>query len=208
MMGNDREVGSQSQVVGGFGDIGGAVRYEAASIGEYQGLPSLAVTIGGLAPTGRRPEQALPPLFAGTTGRGSWGVSLGLESEYAFLPWFVQFNAAASYFFPFQRPDIVAREQYGPLLQAGLSGGREIVPDAFVLALALFGEWESSTRMDGLVTPGSQAFSLSAAGSASWRLDGHWTLTGVLNNTMWPSGLGTNRDARIGFTLGGRYGFF
>jgi hypothetical protein len=205
---NDRIVGDQSQFAGGIGDMGAALRYEVLAIGEYEGLPSFGVTVGGLAPSGTRVEQTLPPLMAGTTGRGSWAVSLALEAEYAWLPWFLRAEVAATYYFPFSRQDGGLTQQWGPLLQAGVSSGREVVADKLVLALGLLGEWETAYKLEGVTLPSSSAFSISAALSSSWRVSPHWTLNAILTNSVWPDGLGTNRDARIGLSLGVRYGYF
>lgn len=204
----DRESGPLSQVAGGLGDLGAAVRVELVSIGQYQGLPSLAVTGGVVAPTGQRVEEVAPPLFAGTTGRGAWAVSLALESEYATLPWFVRLDLGTTLSFPFRRADTGATQQYGPSVQVALSGGRELVPEIVVAALALSAEWEWPITIDGRTVPDSEARSLTAALSLSWTFDPHWTLVGVLANTAWPVDAGMNRDARTGFTLGIRHGHF
>lgn len=205
---NDRWSGSVHQVAGGLGDIGAAVRFEFLSIGALRGFPSFAATVGGIAPTGRRVEQTSPPLFAGTTGRGAWGGSLAIESEYAFFPWFVRLDASGSEFLTFRRPDTGQRQQYGPLVRVGLSTGREVVPGKLVAALAALGEWEGRVRQDGSTVPESQSHLYSLAASLSWRFDPHWTLVGTVANSVWPQGFGMNQDARVGFTLGGRYGHF
>lgn len=205
---NDRRSGAQSQISGGLGDAGAAVRWELLEIGEYQGLPSFAVTAGALAPTGRRVEETSPPLFAGATGRGAWGGSLAVETEYAFLPWFVRLDAGATGYLPFRRADTGARQRYGPLLQAALSTGRELLPDVLVAAVALTGEWEAPITMDGVTVPRSRAYSYALAASLAWRVEPRWTITGTVNNTVWPDGAGMNRDARLGFTLGVRHGHF
>jgi hypothetical protein len=205
---NDRWSGSVHQVAGGLGDIGAAVRFELLSIGALRGFPSFAATVGGIAPTGRRVERTSPPLFAGTTGRGAWGGSLAIESEYAFFPWFVRLDASGSGFLAFRRSDTGQRQQYGPLVRVGLSTGREVVPSKLVAALAASGEWEGRLRLDGATIPGSDSYLFSLAASLSWRFDPHWTLVGTVANSVWPQGLGMNQDARVGFTLGGRYGHF
>jgi hypothetical protein len=205
---NDREIGADSQVAGGLGDAGGGARFELVSLGEYQGLPSLGVTVSGLAPTGRRVELALGPLGAGTTGRGAWGGSVALESEVAWLPWFLRVDAGVSVFAPFRRSDSGATQAYGPLLQAAVSAGRELVPDRLVLAMSAQLEWEAALKLDGVVVPTSSAFLPSLAVSLSWRAEPHWTLVTSLAGSVWPSGLAQNRDARVGLTLGVRYGYF
>jgi len=205
---NDREVGPASQVAAGLGDVGAGVRVEALSIGQYAELPSLAFTLGALAPTGRRPEQALPPLGAGTTGRGAWGVSLALETEWTHLPWYVRLDAGVTASMPFRRPDTGLEQLYGPLVQAALSGGRELVPDRLVGALALQAEYEAPLRTAGVLVPDSRAWAVGLTGSLSWRVEPHWTLVTSLTSSVWPTGVGMNRDARLGLTVGVRYGYF
>jgi len=185
-----------------------ALRVEIISIGQFSGIPALALTAGMLAPSGRRVEQTGLPLFAGATGRGAWAGSLALEAEYAFLPWFVRLQAGVTLSAPFRRQDTAQSQQYGPAVQATLSTGRELVPDVLVLALAFGGEWENSIRLDGATVPRSKAYSLPLALSLAWRVRPHWTLTGSLVSTLWPNGGGMNRDGRIGLTLGARYGHF
>lgn len=205
---NDRRVGDQGQLAGGLGDLGAAVRGELVSLGQYDGLPSFAVTLGALAPTGRRPEQTSPPLFAGTTGRGAWGLSVAVESEYAFLPWFVRVDAGATWLLPFVRPDTGARQRYGAQLAAALSGGRELLADRLITALSLSAEWEGALELDGVEQPASRARSLTLAASLSWVVDPHWTLVGGVTNGLWPGGAGQNRDARLGLTFGVRHAWF
>jgi outer membrane putative beta-barrel porin/alpha-amylase len=205
---NDRASSGETQVAGGIGDVGAAARVEVLKIGEYVGLPSFAFTAGALAPTGKRIEETSPPLFAGATGRGAWGGTLAIESEYAFLPWFVRADAGLTAFLPFTRSDTGQEQQYGPILQASFSTGRELVPDVLVAALAVTGEWQSALKLDGATVPDSEARSLSLAASLAWRFDPRWTVNASVNNTVWPDGAGENRDARLGFTLGVRRGHF
>jgi hypothetical protein len=205
---NDRRVGGQGQLAGGLGDVGAALRTEVVALGQYAGLPSLAFTVGALAPTGRRPEDTSLPLFAGATGRGTWGASLAVESEYAFLPWFVRADAGFTWLAPFTRSDGGVRQQYAPQLAAALSAGREVLPERLVLALALSGEWEGALQLDGGDVPASSARSLTLAASAAYALDPRWTVVGVVSNGLWPAGAAANRDARLGFTLGIRHGHF
>ena len=205
---NDRASDGRSQVAGGLGDAGTALRVEILSIGELLWVPAVALTVGVVAPTGRRVEQTRPPLFAGTTGRGAWGGFLALEAEYALLPWFVRVEGAATGFLPFTRSDTGQRERYGVQVQAAFSGGVEVMPDVLVAALALGTEWEDAFRLDGETVPGSSARALSLSASLSWRMEPHWTLVGNVVNTVWTDGVGANRDGRVGVVVGVRYGYF
>jgi hypothetical protein len=205
---NDRWSAGTHQIAGGLGDAGLALRGQVLRIGEFHRLPSLAATLSGFAPTGRRVEETSPPLFAGTTGLGAWGGSLAIESEYAPSPWFVRLEAGITGFLAFRRSDTKQRQSYGRLLRATISSGREIVPGALVVAAALTGEHQSAISIDGQAIPDSQAHIFSVAASLAWRCDPHWTLVGSVLNTVWPNGLGKNRDGRIDFTMGVRYGHF
>lgn len=205
---NDRASGGLSQVAGGLGDVGAAVRLEAISLGEYERLPSLGFTLGVLTPTGRRAEQTAPPLGAGVTGRGAWGGSVALESEYTWLPWYLRLDAGLTVFAPFRRADTNASQWYGPVVQAALSGGREVVPDKLVLALSAQVEWEGPLSLDGEVIEASRGFLPSLVTSLSWRIAPHWTLVTSVSGSVWPTGFAQNRDARVGLAIGGRYGHF
>jgi hypothetical protein len=205
---NDRRSGDERQTAGGLGDVGAGARVEALAIGAYAGLPSLAFTVGAIAPTGRRVEDTEPPLFAGATGRGAWAGSLALESEYAVLPWFVRLDAGVTEHLAFQRSGTDERVRYGRLSTVGLSAGREVLAGALVLALGATGEWEAPHSLGGVRVAGSGARAYALAASLSWRADPHWTLVGNVTNTIWPDGGGRNRDARLGFTLGVRRGQF
>jgi hypothetical protein len=205
---NDRASDGTRQLAWGFGDVGGAVRFELLSIGEYLGLPSFAITTGLVAPTGRRVEQTRPPLFAGTTGRGAWGASVAVEAEYAYLPWFVRFDAGAQRFLAFERADTGQSQQYGLLWSAGLSGGLEVVPDRLVAAVSARRESEGALRLDDRAVPSSSAQLWSLGASLAWRVEPHWTATLAVTSSLWPDGWNVNRDARLGGTLGLRYGYF
>jgi hypothetical protein len=205
---NDRWSNDQHQIAGNIGDVGGAVRVELVPIGAFRNLPSLAMTLGGAFPTGKRVEQTSPPLFAGATGLGAYSGSIGLEAEYAFLPWFVRLEFGLTAYLPFRRSDTGQREQYGPLVQSTLSAGRQAFTDRIVIAFALHGEWQDRIEFDGTDVPNSRARALSTAVSLSWRANPHWTLLATGSNAVWPSGVGMNRDARVGLDVGVRYGHF
>lgn len=208
LLANDRAAGARRQLAGGPGDAGIGLRVEVLSPGEYVGLPAVAFTVSGVAPTGRRVEQTRGPLFAGATGRGAWGGSLAAEVEHARMPWFVRLDAGITLLAPFRRTDGGARQQDGPIGQVALGAGLEVVPDVLVAAAALQGEWEAAHRVDGATVRGSGARAATWSASASWRASPHWTWVVALSGPVWLDGGGRNRDGRLGFTLGARHGFF
>ena len=205
---NDRWSTTTSQLAGGVGDVGVGARFELISIGEYEGLPSLAINVGAVAPTGRRTEQTSPPLFAGTTGLGAWQGSVAIESELAPMPWFVRLEAGVTGFLPFRRSDTLQIEQYAPAVQIALSSGRELVADKIVAAAAISFDWQDRIALSGVATPNSWAYEFGLGLSLSVRTDRHWTFVFGANNTMWPAHFAANRDARIGLSIGARYGYF
>jgi hypothetical protein len=187
----------------GPGDVSAAVRWEVVSLGAWQHVPGIALTAGVTGPTGRRPELATDALGASITGRGAFGGSLGLTVEETWNPWFVRLDAGVTVFAPFTRLDTGASQWLGPNVQASLSGGRELF-ERLVLAVSVRVDHELPYALDARAVAGSAATSLSASGSAAWKVTNHWTLTAALT----ADALGTNRDARLAATLGVRHGFF
>lgn len=193
----------------GLGDVSVAARWDAVMLGEYEWVPGLAVLAQVLAPTGRRPEQATDALGASATGRGAWGLSLGVAAEVTKLPWFVRLDVAGVYTAPFTRADTGRVQSFGPGLQLGLSGGRELLSERLVLALSLRFEHEFALAMAGAPVPDSESTGLTAALTASFKLTSHWMLTGgVSTDALGRLGLAQNRLDRFAFNLGVRRGFF
>lgn len=198
-----------SSVGTGVGDVMAGVRWDVIGLGEYAELPGIALMVSGTAPTGRRPEQALDALGASATGRGAWGVTAALAVERAVVPWFIRADGAFTWLFSFRRADTGAWQQLGPGLDVGVTGGRELVADKLVLALAFRLNHEWPMRVDGEALPDSSATSLSTALSTSWKVTPKWTLTGaVATDLLGRLGVARNRPERITFTVGVRHAFF
>ena len=109
----------------------------------------------------------------------------------------------------FKRADTGVWEQIGPGVQAGVSGGYELVADKLVLAgsVVLIHEWPLSSG--GTVVADSDATNLTASVSSSWKVTSHWTVTGsVSTDVLGRLGISQNRPERLAVTLGIRYGFF
>lgn len=197
-----RELGSA------LGDLQAGVRFEPVQIGEYEELPAVALTASVLAPSGIRPEDSGTSLGTATSGRGVWAAALGLSLEHVQAPWFVRLDMGGSVSLPFHRDDLDVDQAYGPSLQVGLFGGRELIEDRWVLAVGATQEWEAPFSIDGTTVPDSSARSPSASLSTSLKLAPHWMVqaTGVAN--VWADGLGKNRLGRFGGSVGVRYGYF
>lgn len=198
-----------SSVGTGLGDVVAGVRWDVVGLGEYAELPGVALMVSGTAPTGRRPEQAFDALGASATGRGAWGVSAAFALERAVVPWFLRVDGAFTYHFAFQRADTLAWQRFGPALNAGVTGGFELKPDVWVLALSLRVDHEFPLHLDGEELPDSSATSLSTSLSTSWKVTPRWTVTGaVATDVLGRLAIAQNRPERLVFTLGVRHGFF
>lgn len=203
-----RTAGGRSELGNGLGDLQAGVRYEPVQIGEYEELPAISLTATILAPSGTRPEDALTSLATATSGRGVWAAALGLSFEYVRAPWFARLDVGGSASLPFHRADLDVQQAYGPTFQAGLFGGYELIEDTWVLALGATQEWEAPLSIDGTTIPDSAARSPTVTLSTSWKLSPHWMIqAGGLGN-VWADGLGKNRLARFGGSVGVRYGHF
>ena len=193
----------------GIGDVSAAARWEAISLGEYEWVPGIAVLAQVLGPTGRRPEQATDALGASATGRGAWAASVGVVAEVTQLPWFVRLDLAGVYNAPFVRADTRQVQNFGPGVQVGLSGGRELFSERLVIALALRFEHEFPLWLDGQTVKDSGSSGLTSALSASFKLTSHWVLTGAVStDVLGRIGVAQNRNDVVAFNLGVRRGFF
>lgn len=193
----------------GPGDVMAGVRWDVIGLGEYAELPGVALMLSGTAPTGRRPEEATDALGASATGRGAWGVSAALAVEKAVVPWFVRVDGAFTWLFSFRRADTGAWQQFGPDLNVGLTGGRELIADKLVLALALRVDHEWPMHVDGETFADSGATSLTTSLSTSWKVTPKWTLTAsAATDVLGRLGVARNRPERLTFSLGVRHAFF
>ena len=193
----------------GLGDVSAAVRWEAVSLGEYEWVPGLALLAQVVGPTGRRPEQAVDALGASATGRGAFAASLGAVAEVTKLPWFLRLDVAGVYTATFVRSDTHQLQHFGPGLQLGLSGGRELFSERLVVALALRWEYEAPLWLDGHLVTDSESMGLTSSLSASFKLTSHWALTAAAStDALGRLGAAQNRADRFAFNLGVRHGFF
>ncbi|MEW5741656.1 MAG: hypothetical protein AB1938_22245 [Myxococcota bacterium] len=204
-----KSAGETSSAGAGFGDVMAGVRWDAIGLGEFAELPGIALMATVTAPTGRRPEQAFDALGATATGRGAWALSAAVAVERAVVPWFLRADAAFTWYFSFQRADTGEWQQFGPGLNVGLSGGYELKPDVWVLALVVRLDHEWPLRVDGEVLDDSSATALTTSLSTSVKVTPKWTLTGALaTDVLGRLGVAQNRPERLTFSLGVRYGFF
>lgn len=206
-LGNLRSAGESSAFGHGFGDLQTGIRHELVSLGEYVELPAIAVTVGVLAPLGRRPEDSPLPLAVGATGRGAWELSLGVEIEESWGPWYARLEAGVRAPLAFTRTDLGVSQRFGPGGAVALSGGREVISN-LVLGLMVSHDREARVNVDGAPVEGSAASSTSATAAASWRFHPHWTIQAAVTSAVLVDKLGANRPGLLTTTFGVRHGFF
>jgi hypothetical protein len=193
-------------VAGGLGDVAVALRWDAILAGEFKGWPAITVTATGVIPMATRVEETADLLGAGTTGRGAWVGGLALAVEKAVLPWFARADLGFTLPAGFERRDTGVTLRYGPGWQAGLSAGRELVPDRIVLGAQAVFDREAPYTQAGVEESDSGTRGLNAGLSLSWRFADVWTATAAASSDA-PSGwLGPrNRTERWSATMGIRY---
>jgi hypothetical protein len=181
-----RQSGNSGLVTaGGLGDVQAGLRWDIVAVGERPERPAVAILASVTLPTATRAEEATAPLGVDATGRGVWGGALGVAVEQVWMPWFVRFEARLAGSVPFVRRDAQVSQQFGPVGQLAVSGGREVVPRRVTLALQLLLEREWPYAIDGKTEGRSGVLGLTTALSASWRLDWRWTLTaGVTSDAL------------------------
>lgn len=198
--------GSGVVTAGGLGDVQAGLRWDIVAVGERPERPALALMAGIAGPTATRAEEATAPYGVDATGRGVWGGSLGVAVEQVWMPWFVRLDARLAGSLPFVRRDLQMTQQFGPLGQLAVSGGREVVQRRLTLALQLLLEREWPYALDGKTEPQSGALGMTASLSAAWRFDWRWTMTAGLASDGLDGLIGArNHTERWSVSLGIRH---
>lgn len=189
----------------GPGDLAAGIRWELLPLGTFQGIPGVALTLGGSAPTGRSPGESRSSLGSDITSRGAWTASAGLSLEKAHDPWFVRLDVAGIASFPATTSG--GQQRFGPAFEATLGGGVEVV-NGLVVSLAprvfLEGELEREHRS----VAGSDVREAALGGAVAWKFDPHWTLQAGVDQILPIDGFSKNRQVRTLGQLGLRAGVF
>ncbi len=204
---NVQQAGVAHDVGHGLGDGLLTARFEPVSIGEYEWLPGVALTLGLTAPMGRSMNQSKSLLASDVTGRGAWALGAGVTVEQTWAKWFVQGNFGLTVPLPMQSAFGPGSQRFGPAVDVLLAAGREVSRDVVVSALVR-GTFETTLMVNEDPVPNASARDLGVALAAAFKLNAHLTLQAACDTGIFVSGLGDNRPARVTGTLGVRYGFF
>lgn len=189
-----RNDGDTIAIGSNISDIQVGYRHQIIAIGEYEEIPSLALTGSILIPTGN-------PRSAGTkghevTGRNALALSAGASLEKTWMPFFVQLNLGASLLFNQIRGQVKAPDPIVPSYQVALASGMEITSN---LVASLMGSWTYEYPAQWKTEAGL---------SVSWRLNPHFTLQASASSDLFLNGLGSNWPANVSYGFGIRYGHF
>ncbi len=185
------------------GVLGG--RYELVEIGEWAGVPGVALFASISAPLGRSTAESGSVLAADVTTRGAWVLDAGVAIERTRLPWYARLVVAASVPLPEDGRE-AGRTWLGPAARVLLSGGRELV-DGLVATAALRWAWEGDKRY--LTGPADGTWRHVTGGfvAVSWRFARGWALQASATSDLPIDSLGRDMVAVVSGTLGLRYGY-
>ncbi len=192
-----RRAGALHDTNGAVADAQIGVRWDPVLIGEYLGVPGVAVVLTLTAPTGRAPWHSRGDLGADITGRGAWVPAVAVVLEKTHLPWFFQLQVGADVPLPLRRPDTGQEERLGPGVSASFSTGAELVPDVLVLSGSLHGSWHAPVHLAGAVVPNSSQLTTGLGASLSWAATPAWTLVGGVDTGLFFDYLGDNLPGKV-----------
>lgn len=175
-------------------DIQLGYRHQVIAIGEYEELPSLAVTASLLIPTGAPRQLGTRP--EGVTGRDALALSLGTSLERTWMPYFLQLNFGTSLLFNNFRTGLATPTPISANFQTSLAGGMELFSDVVISVLS---QWTYETV---------SKYKTDLGFSASWRLNPHFTLQTNVSTDFLLSGFAANWPGSFSYGLGVRYGYF
>lgn len=204
---NVRGAGGLSDVAGFFADTLVAARFEPLGIGEYDGVPGVAVTVSATLPTGRPMSQTKSLLAADVTGRGAWVAAVGVTVEQTWGRWYLQGNVGLAVPLPMPSYAPGVTQRFGPAFDATVAFGNELKP-GLVLSGVVRANLETALHVGDETVPNSQAFDWGLGPALSWRVHPHWTLLFSADTGVFASLMGDNRQARVSGSVGVRCGFF
>jgi hypothetical protein len=175
-------------------DIQIGYRHQIIAIGEYEEIPSLALTGSILVPTGT-------PKSKGTkahevTGRDMVALMAGASLEKTWMPFFLQLNLGASLLFNQVRTWGKTPEPIGSSYQVALATGMEITNN---LVASLMGNFTYETQSKWKTEVGA---------ALSWRIDPHFTVQVNGNSNLFLNKTGANWPGNVSYGFGIRYGYF
>lgn len=186
---------SESGAIGSnISDIQVGYRHQVIAIGEYEELPSLALSGALLIPTGQ-PRQ-LGVAAHEVTGRDALALMAGASLEKTWMPVFVQLNLGASLLFNQIRTGNKTPAPIAPSFQVALASGVEIAEN---IVASLMSAWTYEMPAK---------WKTEAGAAASWRFTPHLTAQLSVNTNIFLNGSGLNWPANVSYGAGIRYGYF
>jgi hypothetical protein len=187
----------------GLGDISILARGEFTLLHEYPNVPSLALILGALFPTGTPqalsgPEDsfASSPLGTDATGGGVYRLLVGSGVEQAFGSWLVSVTGTVSIVPPGGASPIVPAPRWSFIAGAGYAWSHQ-----FSTAAALLFEVEGNGERHGEVAIRTNRRRGEFALVATYNFDDTWRAQGRLGADPPISEWGANEAARLGANL-------
>lgn len=164
-------------------DVQLGYRHQVIAIGEYEGLPSLALTASALFPSGT-PRSAQTEKQE-ISGRGLYAGMLGASLEKTWMPFFAQLNLGAS---------LLSSLDMGWQIAGAL--GMEVTDTLVMSGLAQW-SYEAPRR-----------YRTQLGLSGSWRFNPHMTAQLSASTDVMAKGFGANWPGGVTYGFGLRYGYF
>lgn len=204
---NVRRAGTLRDTGGGMADISAGVRYELVSVGEYDNVPAIALSMAVVAPTGRATHRTSGPLAADATGRGAWALAGSTSIEFSLDRFFTRLDLGLTAPLPAKRPDLGVMQRYGLELNTELAGGMELTY-GYVASVIIHHSWHEAITIDHNKVPNSGRRELGATVALSMQVAPNWTLQTSFDSGLFISGAGANQPGQLTGSLGLRYGYF
>ncbi len=190
-----RTVPGRGEHGGGLGDVQVAGRWDLTLPGEVAWVPGLALLAGGVAPTGRAPDDARLALAADATGTGAWQGSVGVSVEQILGKGLV--SGAATLSVPASREVGGTSTRTAPEWLLFGAAGYTLAWETVLAATAAYTTRGDAT-LDGARVPGTAQHRLRLGVGVGTSLGWTWRVQGALFGDVPASGLGRNDTGGVG----------
>lgn len=179
----------------GLGDVSALLRGELTQLHEYTDVPSFALLLGALFPTGTPAEDATSTLGSDTTGGGVFRALVGASVEQAFGAWLFNLSGTVSLAARADRAGITTRHapRWAFVGSAGYAWSHHLST-----AGSLSFETEGNTTLNDAVAPGTQKRRTELASITTYGFSDAWRMQFRLSLDPPVTQLGVNEPARLG----------
>lgn len=179
----------------GLGDVSALLRGEFTQLHEYSDVPSFALLLGALFPTGTPPEDATSTLGSDTTGGGVFRALVGLSVEQAFGAWLFNLSGTVSLAALADRAGIETRHapRWAVVGSAGYAWSHHLST-----AGSLSFETEGNTTINGVAVSGTNQRRTELAAITTYGFTDAWRMQFRLSLDPPVARLGVNEPARLG----------